>query len=377
MVMVTAAKVRVMVVDDSVVIRKILTDVLTEDPDLEVVGTASNGVIALRKLPLLKPDLVTLDLEMPEMGGLETLKNIRLTHPRLPVIIFSSLTQRGASATLDALSLGASDYVTKPANVGSVLLGIQAIREQLIPKVRALTRLDRRPTAVQIAPSDSGSGIVVPRPVVTPAAPRRQLTGTERVDAVVIGSSTGGPNALAAIWAGLSSSLGVPILLVQHMPLPFTTLLAERLDRLSTIHTVEAADDTPVISGTCALAPGGRHMVVERTRHGDRIRLNDAPPENSCRPSVDPLFASAARIYGAGLLAVVLTGMGSDGTIGAAAVRAAGGQVIVQDESSSVVWGMPGSVVAAGLADSVLPLDRIAGELNRRAAVRRMASKGV
>ncbi len=216
----------------------------------------------------------------------------------------------------------------------------------------------------------------MPRRPPTPAAPRRPATGTERVDAVVIGSSTGGPNALAAIWAELAPALGVPILLVQHMPLPFTTLLAERLDRLSAIHTIEATDNTLIMPGTCALAPGGRHMIVERTRNGDRVRLNDAPPENSCRPSADPLFASAARVYGAGLLAVVLTGMGSDGTIGAGAVRAAGGQVIVQDEATSVVWGMPGAVVAAGLADLILPLDRIAGEINRRVAVRRPALKG-
>jgi two-component system, chemotaxis family, protein-glutamate methylesterase/glutaminase len=377
MAMATPTKVRVMVVDDSVVIRKILTDVLNEDPDIEVVGTASNGVIALRKLPLLNPDLVTLDLEMPEMGGLETLKKIRHMHPRLPVVIFSSLTQQGAAATLDALSLGASDYVTKPANVGSVLLGIQAIREELVPKVRALTGLDRRAPSSGDSPAPIGSRFFVPHPVGARAAPRRPLSGTDRVAAVVIGSSTGGPNALATIWGELAPSLNVPILLVQHMPLPFTTLLAERLDRLSAIHTVEAVDNTLLAPGMCALAPGGRHMVVERTHHGDHARLNDAPPENSCRPSVDPLFVSAARVYGAGVLAIVLTGMGSDGTIGARAVRAAGGQVIVQDEATSVIWGMPGAVVAAGLADAILPLGRIANEINRRVAVRRLASKGV
>jgi two-component system, chemotaxis family, protein-glutamate methylesterase/glutaminase len=385
----TARKARVFVVDDSIVIRKILTDILAADPAIDVAGTASNGKMALQKLPDLKPDLVTLDIEMPEMDGLETLRHIRRDYPRLPVLMFSSLTHAGASATLDALSLGASDYVTKPANVGSVTAGMNAIREQMIPRIYALCRLGVNTQVRLLAPltrpamsltrpmSGVGTRPSAPAPASVTSSMSRSggVTGgsaahgcARRVDAVVIGSSTGGPNALATLWAGLSSTLAVPFFVVQHMPPMFTTLLAERLDKVGTVKTCEAVDDGAVTPGRCWLAPGDNHMLVERTRSGDRVRLNQAPPESSCRPAVDPLFRSAAQLYGPGVLAVVLTGMGSDGKLGAEAVRAAGGQVVVQDDATSVVWGMPGAVANAGLADAVLPLERIAAEINQRVA---------
>ena len=394
----TARKARVFVVDDSIVIRKILTDILAADPAIDVAGTASNGKMALQKLPDLKPDLVTLDIEMPEMDGLETLRHIRRDYPRLPVIMFSSLTAEGASATLDALSLGASDYVTKPANVGSVTAGMNAIREQMIPKIHALCRIGGTAQAASMAPiagpttslartmptvgtkpaelaspaRTASSGLSTPAQM-SPSAPvvARPPTGSRRVDAVVIGSSTGGPNALATLWAGLSGTLAVPVFVVQHMPPMFTTLLAERLDKVGTVTTREAVHDGVVTPGTCWLAPGDHHMLLARGRSGECVRLNQDAPESSCRPAVDPLFRSAARLYGPGVLAVVLTGMGSDGKLGAEAVRAAGGQVVVQDDATSVVWGMPGAVANAGLADAVLPLDRIAAEINHRVAVGR------
>ena len=394
----TVRTARVLVVDDSVVIRKILTEILAADPLIDVAGTASNGAMALRKLSQAKPDLVTLDIEMPEMDGLETLRNIRRDYPRLPVIMFSSLTHKGASATLDALSLGASDYITKPANVASVTAGMDAIREQMIPKIYALCRLGAarpltrpavslvrdvravpsRPSAEEPTLRSTISGLAAQAAPTPPASlatsgsvMARRPARQRRVDAVVIGSSTGGPNALAVLWSGLLSTLAIPVLVVQHMPPMFTTLLAERLTRIGTVNTREAVHDGAVTPGACWLAPGDHHMLVERSQTGDCVRLNQAAPESSCRPAVDPLFRSAARLYGPGVLAVVLTGMGSDGRLGAEAVRAAGGQVIVQDEASSVVWGMPGTIANAGLADAVVPLERIAAEINQRAAVGR------
>ena len=350
-------RIRVMVVDDAVVIRKILTDALAADPDIEVVGTAANGKIALGKLDQLRPDLVTLDVEMPEMDGLQTLREIRKVKPRLPVIMFSTLTSRGGAATLDALSAGASDYVCKPANVGSVTTAMARIREELIPKVKALCG---RPAAAA-TPALAG-----PVRVAAPPAVRRP------VEAVVVGVSTGGPNALAEVMPMLSPSLGVPILIVQHMPPVFTKLLAERLAARCPLPVVEATAGETIVPNKVYVAPGDFHMTVNLRR---QITLDQSPPENSCRPAVDVLFRSAAAVYGPGTLAVVLTGMGSDGAIGAAAVRKAGGGVVVQDEATSAVWGMPGAVARAGLAEQMIPLRDVAHTIARRVADGRAARR--
>src|ERR687894_259644 len=344
-----------MVVDDSVVVRKIVTDVLSADPDIEVVGTAVNGKIAVGKLDQLKPDLVTMDIEMPEMNGIEAVRTIRAARNRVPIVMFSTLTERGASATLDALSAGANDYVTKPANVGSVGQSMESVREQLIPRIKVLTG---RPvtTARSAAP--------VPPPRA--AAPR---TGPGKKPAVlVIGSSTGGPEALAKVLPQLPASLPVPVLLVQHMPPVFTRQFAQRLDRLSPLRVVEASDGSPLLPGTVHLAPGDHHLVVRggSGRVALSTGLNQGPPENFCRPAVDPLFRSAVTAYDGAVLAVVLTGMGSDGRNGAAEIRAAGGTVVVQDQNTSVVWGMPGAISQAGYADEVLPFDRIPEALSRQ-----------
>jgi two-component system, chemotaxis family, protein-glutamate methylesterase/glutaminase len=340
--------IRVMVVDDSVVVRKIVTDVLSADPDIEVVGTAVNGKIAVSKLDQLKPDLVTMDIEMPEMNGIEAVRAIRATRSRVPIIMFSTLTERGASATLDALSAGANEYVTKPANVGSVGQSMESVREQLIPKIKALTG---RP--VTVGPARVAAPVLPPRP----AAPR---TGPGKKPAVlVIGSSTGGPEALAKVLPQLPASLPVPVLVVQHMPPVFTRQFAQRLDRLSQLRVVEAADGSPLLPGTAHLAPGDHHLVVRGGQRGLHTGLNQGPPENFCRPAVDPLFRSAVTAFDGAVLAVVLTGMGADGRNGAGEIRAAGGTVIVQDQATSVVWGMPGAISQAGFADEILPLDRI------------------
>ena len=347
-------KIRVLIVDDAVVVRRMVADCLATDPDIEVVGTAANGAIGLAKINNLSPDLVTLDVEMPEMGGLEALAILRKTHPRLPVIMFSTLTESGAGATLSALALGASDYVTKPANVGSVNAAILRIKEELIPKIKSLCRRSPAPT---------------PRAQPAPAAPRSPEGPACPPDVLAIGVSTGGPNALCSLIPALSRDIAVPIVIVQHMPPLFTRLLAERIEALSGLPAAEGVDGALLGSGRIWVAPGAFHMEVERTAGGTRLRVHDGPPENSCRPAVDVLFRSVARAYGSRSLGIILTGMGQDGLRGSELIRGAGGQILAQDEASSVVWGMPGAVVHAGLANRILPIGEMAAEINRRLPV--------
>jgi two-component system chemotaxis response regulator CheB len=357
---------RVLVVDDAVVVRKIVTDALAEDPDIEVVGTAPNGRIALAKIPQVNPDVVTLDVEMPEMDGLETLTEIRKLYPRLPVIMFSTLTERGAATTMEALLRGANDYVTKPANVGSVAEAQQRIKTDLLPRVHALSGKVRARAATGFAPR-AAAPMAARSTASRPSAP-------VRVDAVVIGVSTGGPNALAELLPQLPGDLPVPVLIVQHMPPMFTRLLADRLDSTCRLHVAEAGDLQPVTLGTILIAPGDRHLTVQRVGTVVRTRLDDGPPENSCRPSVDVLFRTAAAVYGPHTLGVVLTGMGHDGKNGSEHIHVAGGRILVQDEATSVVWGMPGAVAAAGFADEVLPLTQVAAAIRRRAQVGRTSA---
>ncbi len=353
--------VRVLLVDDSVVIRRMLTDALATDPEIEVVATSSNGRLALQRLAIDVPDVVVMDIEMPELNGLETLPHLRKLYPKLPVIMFSTLTTSGGKATLEALALGASDYVAKPANMGSIAATMERIRADLIPKIKALG--GRGPDVVTSVPQRPIAG---PRVAPAPLVRRQPPTLSARVDAVVIGVSTGGPNALQAIIPKLPADLAVPLFVVQHMPKLFTRLLAERLDGLSLVTVAEAQPGIVAQSGTVLIAPGDFHMTLVRRDGRVEVALDSEPPENSCRPSVDPLFRSAAQIYGSGTLAVVLTGMGKDGLAGVETVTAAGGQCFAQDEATSVVWGMPGFVTRAGLADCNLGLDGIATELVRR-----------
>ena len=353
-------KIRVLVVDDAVVFRRLVADELARDPALEVVGTAPNGRIALAKLTQLSPDVIILDIEMPEMDGLEMLAELRKTHRRLPVIMFSSLTERGATATLDALALGATDYFTKPATTGSLDASLEVLREQLIPKIKALCAAAVvKPAAKPAPPAPPGkAGVPAPTPL------RSAISGDIQV--VAIGASTGGPKALLELFAQLPAKFPVPIVIVQHMPPMFTRLLAERLSVVSSIQVQEGSSGAALQPGQAWIAPGDYHMIVVGDGTRARLLVHQDAPENSCRPSVDVLLRSVAKAYGPHSLTVILTGMGHDGVRGCEAIREAGGQILVQDEATSVVWGMPGFVAKAGLADGVLPLPMIANEIVQR-----------
>ena len=342
------ARIRILVVDDSVIICKLLCDALSKDPELEVIASAGDGRIALTKIAQLHPDLITLDIEMPVMNGLETLVELRKLYPKMPVIMFSTLTESGAAATLSALSLGASDYASKPTT-GSPAEAIEAIRAALVPKIKALCAS----TKVQSLPP--------PRPVV-----RARIPSNRRIEIVAIGTSTGGPNALAEVLPRIPKDFPVPIVLVQHMPPIFTRMLAERLASRSAIAVEEGSAGVILSPAHSWIAPGNFHMTVARAGVNWRLELNQDPPEHACRPAVDVLFRSVAAVCRANVLGVVMTGMGSDGVLGAQHIREAGGEVIIQDEPSSVVWGMPGLVYAAGQADAVYPLDQLGQEITRR-----------
>jgi two-component system, chemotaxis family, protein-glutamate methylesterase/glutaminase len=359
------AKIRVLVVDDSTVVRRFLSDAIAGHPELEVVGTASHGALAVQKVALLSPQVVTMDIEMPEMSGLQALAAIRRTNPTLPVIMVSSLTERGAAATLEALSLGATDYVTKPSSLsGTGNVQKEEFVSDLLAKILALGV----PRSVA-RPRVDAARIV--RPAVTVARPR---AGGGRVDIVAIGISTGGPNALAELIPGLPADFPVPIVIVQHMPPLFTKLLADRLNGKSPLEVKEGAGGDRLAAGTVFIAPGNYHMVVERAGAGYAVALNQGLSENSCRPAVDVLFRSVSDCFGASVLAVVMTGMGQDGLRGCETIRERGGQVLVQDEKSSVVWGMPGYVAEAGLADQVLPLNQLAAAIVQRVRQGRLSS---
>jgi two-component system chemotaxis response regulator CheB len=358
-------RIGVLVVDDAALFRRVVADELAKDPALEVVGTAANGRIALAKMQHLNPDIVVLDIEMPEMDGLAMLKELRKLRPHLPVIMFSALTERGAEATLDALALGATDYFTKPVESGGLEASLAVIRQQLIPEIKAL--------CTRGSTSESGLGLAVGKKMRcgTPGlasrlGPPLRDSRTAPVEVLAIGTSTGGPNALAELFRGLPADFPVPMLIVQHMPPMFTRLLAERLSAQFVIPVEEGQSGTLLAPGRAWIAPGDHHMGL--TRDGGEVRLlvHQDPPENSCRPAVDVLLRSVARIFGPRSLTVILTGMGEDGLRGCQAIQEAGGQILAQDEASSVVWGMPGQIARTGLADRVVPLSMMADEILRR-----------
>ncbi len=301
--------VRVLVVDDSVVVRRLLSDALAASERVQLAGTASSGNIAIAKIPQVNPDVITLDIEMPGLNGIETLIEIRKLYPKLPVIMFSTLTERGAAITLEALTRGASDYMTKPSNAESLASAMEEVGRELVAKIVCLAERARYVPAF-------------PQPV----APAARVGFRPRIDIVAIGTSTGGPNALAEVIPHLARDLPVPVVVVQHMPPLFTRLLAERLNTQSALAVHEAEPGVKLEAGHAWVARGDYHMTVVRKDSAAILVLNQDPPENSCRPAVDVLFRSVAACFGANSLGVVMTGMGADGTRGATNIREAGGE---------------------------------------------------
>jgi len=350
-------KLRVLVVDDTITYRKIVGSVLAEMPDVEVVGTAANGKIALDKIAQTRPDLLLLDLEMPEMGGLELLRRLKAAGSPVGAIVLSALTSHDSRSTLDCLALGAFDFILKPAS-GTFEENLRRIREELAPRVAAFAR------RCEVRGLLAGVRRVAAAPPSPPPMPPPRPTAA-RPEVVAIGISTGGPAALGEMLPRLPAGLRAAVLIVQHMPPVFTRSLAEDLDRKCRLRVFEARDGDAVEKGRVLIAPGGRQMKV--CREGDRVlvRLTDDPPENSCRPSADYLFRSVASVYGPRALGVIMTGMGNDGAAGCREIKAQGGWLLAQDAASCVVFGMPRQPIQEGIVDMVAPLDRLDQEVVR------------
>jgi len=364
--------IKVLIVDDSVVFRKILQEALSKHPGIRVVGSAVNGREALGKIRSLRPHLVVMDVEMPVLDGLQALDQIRKQRLKVGVIMFSTLTSKGAKTTLDALSRGAFDFVPKPTGAGAFGESVKRIESELIPKIDAYGQT-LRPVAIrplkarkpQQAGTQRVSRLNTGNATGKPAAGIKVASGKARKPAgfapavVAIGVSTGGPNALMEVIPRFPASFGLPILLVQHMPPVFTTQLARRLNEKSRLQVVEAEDMQPVEAGRVYLAPGDYHMQVSKDGKERIIRLNQEPQVNSCRPAVDVLFRSVAEVYGGRTVGVIMTGMGQDGLEGTRLLKAKGAVIIAQDKDSSVVWGMPKFVAEEGLADRICALQDI------------------
>ena len=348
-------EIRVLVVDDSVTMRHALGDALDGEEGLRLCASAPNGLLGLEQLAISKPDVVVLDLEMPVVDGLEFLSRMRTDHPKLPVLVFSGSVGQANEATLEAMWRGASDYVLKPPGLAPANM-LPFLRSELFPRLRALA--EAAPASRRVATAEG-------------ARPLPARSAREPVPAiVVVGASTGGPRALSTLLGGLPANLPVPVVVVQHMPAEMSAYFADGLAHASGMPVRIAQHGHVASAGTVWLAPGGRHLLLDG--EGGRVCfvLDDGPEENACRPSVDPLFRTAASLFGSGVLATVLTGMGQDGLAGARAVHAAHGRVLVQDEASSVVWGMPGAIARAGLAHAVLPLPQLSAEIVARTRAR-------
>ena len=365
-------RIRVMIVDDAVVVRRLFARWVEAEPDLEVVASLRTGRQAVNQVERTQPDVVLLDVDMPELDGIAALPLLLEKRRDLIVIMASTLTRRNAEISLKALSLGATDYIPKPDNNREVTTSAM-FRRDLIEKIRQLgLRSKRMRTATPRVCAPVAEALTIPSlkaratmlGVAQPSLLRPMPTLPPRV--LVIGSSTGGPQALNTIVGQIGGVIDrVPVLITQHMPPTFTTVLAEHLARLSGRPVREAEEGQEVDAGTIYIAPGGRHMSVVGRNGTSVIALNDGPPLNFCKPAVDPLFSSAAKVWGHRVLGLILTGMGSDGLRGARAIITAGGHILAQDEATSVVWGMPGQVAHAGLCSAVLPLNEIAGKLSR------------
>ena len=344
---------RVLIVDDSAVVRQILSEILASDPGIEVVGTAADPLLAREKIKRLAPDVITLDVEMPRMDGLAFLENLMRLHP-LPVVMISSLTERGADTTLQALALGAVDFVSKPKL--DVTRGLQGYADEIIEKVKTAARsrvraLVRSPVVPKVTLASPGAA-TAPRP--------SQFRTTDRL--IAIGASAGGTEALRVVLEGLPADAPA-VVITQHLPATFSTAFAERLDRHSAMAVREASDGEAVLPGHAYLPPGGKHLRVIRDGARWRCRIDDGPPVNRHKPAVDVLFQSVAQSAGANAIGVILTGMGDDGARGLLQLRQAGAPTLVQDEATSVVWGMPGAAFKLGAAEEQLPLEKIAERL--------------
>ena len=374
---------RVLAADDSAVMRGVLRTVFrlhAEDrdsvlPAMELCGVVNDGIEALEAVRRLRPDVLLLDLEMPRLSGLGVLKRLREEAQTLPVIMCSAYTETGARSTLDALAQGAKDYVTKPGQQRDFAAALDLLMQQLLPKIAALALIGEVGSSDRATQSDFVRAQSAPGGEA--AAEELQISETHPVEVVVIGVSTGGPSALEVVLPLLPPDFAVPVLIVQHMPKLFTAALADRLDRICGLRVRQATDGAAIKPGTIWLAPGDAHMEIGprpgrgSAASGSLIRLHQDVPLNSCKPSVDYLFRSAARHCGAATLALVMTGMGSDGLEGAALIRQAGGEVLAQDQASSAVWGMPGRVAQAGIASAILPLTALASALRKRVNVGR------
>lgn len=362
---------RCLVVDDSALYRKVVRDVLAAIPGVEVVGVANDGARAVEQIEALRPDLVTLDLEMPRLDGIGVLKELQRKGIEVAAIMVSAFTTSGAKTTTEALSLGAFDFILKPTT-NSLAESTLQLRHDLTPKVNAARLRGLATPATRTAPSSTTTSST---PSQRPAIPARPLPPKPRLpnlrpEIVAIGVSTGGPQALTQLLPKLPANFPVPIVIVQHMPPMFTKSLADDLDKRCQLRVSEGTQGQPVRRGEIIIAPGGRMMRVVKQATGPVIQLTDDPPERNCKPSVDFLFRSVASGYGARALAVVLTGMGDDGTLGAKQIKAAGGMVLAQDEATCVVYGMPKSIVENNLADDVLSLSQIADHMGAIAAGR-------
>lgn len=353
---------KVLIVDDTITYRHILTEALSAIHGIELAGTASNGRNAIEKLARTPVDLVLLDIEMPEMNGLETLQVIRKEHPNTGVIMISGMHKSSADITIKALEAGALDFIPKPSN-DNAQANLTALRQQLIPMFRLFSAKQRVLLRRSAPPPPSSSA----RPVVSAAPVKREALKvlSQRIDTIVIGVSTGGPGALNQLIPSLPGNLGVPIFLVQHMPPVFTASLASSLTKKSQLKVKEAEDGEPVLPNMVYIAPGGKHMVVQKAAGGEGtvIGINNDPPENSCRPAADVLFRSASKIYGRNILAIVMTGMGNDGALGVKAMKQVGCYCITQSADSCVVYGMPKAVDDMGLSDEQVALDHLAGRV--------------
>lgn len=351
--------IRVMLVDDSAVVRGLITRMIEAESGIDVVASVGNGQLAVSGLARADADVVVLDIEMPVMDGLTALPKLLEIDPDIKVIMASTLTLRNAEVSIRALQAGASDYIPKPTAARD-LSGTNEFRRELIEKIRSLGAVHKRGRGNRPAgrPARGGAMRAMPKPTPKPISLR--AAGTLPVDVLAIGSSTGGPQALLSLLKGIPTNLRVPVFITQHMPATFTAVLADHIARTTGLACAEAKDGEVVTAGRVYLAPGNFHLIAERKGVQLVARLDSGPPENYCRPSVNPMLRSLARVYGGRVLTAILTGMGSDGLIGGRMIIEAGGTVIAQDEATSVVWGMPGAVATDGICSAVLPLSQMA-----------------